>query len=118
MRLVRPNYLFFGAAYMAAVAAVIMGAPHGMGLALSTVEQPSFLVPEHENQVFAKNPGATSEVAVLLKPYVPPTITQARWRPSIGRSYVVQSKRKAHSKTAYEEKAKAKSQKRSSIKPK
>jgi hypothetical protein len=114
MRLAQPNRRFLSVvAYSAAVATVLIGMPYGLGLALSTVDQPSFLVPEHENRFVVSDSSAPPEIPVLLKPYVAPTRSQASWGASIGRSYVARSKPEAQGKAAATEaKRNTKSKKR------
>jgi hypothetical protein len=109
------NHRLFGVvAYLATVATVLIGAPYGLGLALSTVEQPSFLAPEYENPVVARNSTPAPEIPVVLKPYVTPTYPHASWGGSIARSYVARTKPAAQSKTAtIDPKRKTKTQKRS-----
>jgi hypothetical protein len=84
-------------AYFAAIGALILGALYALRSALSTAEQPSFLVPEYlmarsiETTLMAgsmETTKPTHEVEVLVKAYSPVVSSQVAWRPAIVRSYV------------------------------
>ena len=77
--------------YFGALAIVIVGGVYGAHALLSTVPQPTFLVPEYLLAGdFSQDNRAQAEPApdVQVVPYRPPPALQSTWKSSIARAYV------------------------------